>query len=125
LTLPSALKVDGMNIIRLRKQRLPWAGLWAVFILGMLTLAACESIGAEHFRDHVNEATQVKVADRYGAPHWLERLADGREVWTYFERGSGTASYGGYVTGGSCRMYTLTFDQQGVLRDWKEDRCAP
>jgi hypothetical protein len=79
----------------------------------------------EHFRDHVDEATQVKVADRYGAPHRLQRLADGQEVWTYFERGSATASYSGYATGGKCRAYVLTFDQQGVLRGWNEDHCAP
>jgi hypothetical protein len=73
----------------------------------------------------VNEVTQETVAHRYGAPHRIERLPGGRSLWTYFERGSGTASYAGSARGTYCRAYLLTFDDQtGILKDWRQEDCG-
>ncbi len=91
-------------------------GLWAV-------VSACSEVDSRYFKNRVNEVTIEQVAGRYGAPHKVVRLDGNRTVWTYFERGSGTASYSGFATGGVCHVYTLTFDQQDVLRDWKEHEC--
>jgi hypothetical protein len=86
-------------------------------------VAACSELDTRYFKDRVNEVTMEQVARRYGAPHKSERIANNGTVWTYFERGSGTASFSGFATGGMCHVYLLTFDQQDVLREWKEHEC--
>lgn len=85
---------------------------------------ACSEFGAGYFQNEVNKANQVNVAARYGAPHKIEKLQDGRTVWTYFDRGSGTSGYSGYARSSYCRAYILTFDQNEVLREWQEQDCA-
>lgn len=102
---------------RWRRQR-----AFDVIIIGLLILTACSG-GAKYFQDAVNEATQEMVAKRYGSPHQTQSRSDGAEVWTYFERGSGTAGFGGQVRGGGCRAYVLTFDKQSVLRHWEQQPC--
>lgn len=91
-------------------------------MIGLFVLSAC-SASSKYFQDGVNEATQEMVGKRYGSPHKTQSASDGGEVWTYFERGSGTAGYGGQVRGGGCRAYVLTFDQQTVLRRWEQQQC--
>ena len=93
-----------------------------VIVIGLLILTACSS-GSKYFQDAVNEATQEMVAKRYGSPHKTESRSEGGEVWTYFERGSGTAGFGGQVRGGGCRAYLLTFDKEAVLRRWDQHMC--
>ena len=78
---------------------------------------SCDLREGTYFQDKVNEVTQEKVAKRYGSPHKTEALQNGREAWTYYDRGSGTASYTGYATGTFCRANMLTFDREGILRD--------
>jgi hypothetical protein len=90
---------------------------------GALVLAACSDMEGTYFRQRVNEATQDAVGRRYGTPHKVDRLEDGRSTWTYYERGSGTSSFTGYAKSSYCRAYVLTFDAQGVLRDWREEGC--
>lgn len=87
-------------------------------------LSACGEFETKYFKDRVNEVSQDIVARRYGAPHRAEQLADGRSVWTYFGRGSGTSGYAGTVRSGYCRAYLLTFDRQHVLRDWRQQDCS-
>lgn len=89
----------------------------------LLGPVSCDLRGGAYFQDKVNEATQEKVAKRYGYPHKTEALQNGGEVWTYYDRGSGTASYTGYATSTYCRAYVLTFDKEGVLRDWAQQQC--
>lgn len=94
-----------------------------VFIV-LGALCACGGIDSRYFEGRVNRATQVEVAGQYGPPHQVDRLSDGRTVWTYFERGSGTAAFSGSVQKSYCLAYVLTFDQTEVLRDWKQQDCA-
>ncbi len=91
-------------------------------VIALLVLGACAG-SALYFQDAVNEATQDMVGKRYGSPHQRQSASDGGEIWTYFERGSGTAGFGGQVRGGSCRSYVLTFDKQAVLRHWAQQPC--
>lgn len=81
--------------------------------------------GQQILPSHVGEATLQMVNDRYGRPHKVESEQNGGETWTYYERGSGTASFAGSSKGSFCREYQLTFDRQGILRDWKQQHCRP
>lgn len=91
-------------------------------VLSLFLLSACSG-SSKFFQDAVNQATQDVVGKRYGSPHKTQVASDGGEIWTYFERGSGTAGFGGQVRGGSCRAYVLTFDKQRVLRGWEQRHC--
>ena len=99
-----------------------WEGMLAGIVLGLLVLSACSG-SSKYFHDAVNEATQEMVGKRYGSPHKTQAAADGGEIWTYFERGSGTAGFGGQVRGGSCRAYVLKLDKQAVLRGCEQQPC--
>ncbi len=90
--------------------------------LSLCLLSACSG-NSKYFQDAVNQATQDMVGKRYGSPHKTQVASDGGEIWTYFERGSGTAGFGGQVRGGSCRAYVLAFDKQKVLRGWEQRHC--
>lgn len=94
-----------------------------VFIV-LGALCACGGMDFRYFEGQMNRANQVEVAGQYGPPHKVDRLSDGGAVWTYFERGSGTAGFTGSVQTSYCRAYLLTFDQTEVLRDWKQQDCA-
>lgn len=96
-------------------------GVFGVTVFAMLV--ACSAIETQYFKNLVNEANTERVAKRYGAPHKLDRIEGGRTVWTYFDRGSGTSSYSGYAKSRYCRAYILTFDQEEILRDWKQEKC--
>ncbi len=91
-------------------------------VLSFLMLTACAG-GSKYFEDAINQATQDMVGKRYGSPHKTQATLDGGEAWTYFERGSGTASFGGQVRGTGCRAYVLTFDKDRVLRGWQQLPC--
>ncbi len=97
-------------------------GMVAGGVLSLLILSACSG-GGKYFHDAVDEATQEMVGKRYGSPHKVLASAHGGEVWTYFERGSGTASFSGQVRGEVCRAYLLTFDKETILRSWEQRTC--
>ena len=92
--------------------------------VGFGALLACSQFETGYFQSKVDQVTQEVVASRYGAPHKTDELPEGRAVWTYFDRGSSTAGYGGYAPTAPCKAYLLTFDQSGVLRDWKQQDCT-
>lgn len=97
------------------------AGL-AVAMLSLVIWTDCTG-GSKYFEDAINQATQDVVGKRYGSPHKTQATVDGGEAWTYFERGSGTAGFGGQVRGTGCRAYVLTFDKERVLRRWQQLPC--
>lgn len=107
---------DGLNMVGRIFRGLP--------ALALGVLSACGGFQTGYFQGQVNQATQEIVFKRYGAPHKLEKLPDGGSIWTYFDRGSGTSGYSGYVRTSYCRAYIMTFDQTEVLRDWKQEDCA-
>lgn len=87
------------------------------------TAIACSDLEARYFKDRVDNVTAEEVAQRHGPPHKVQPIDGGSNVWTYFERGSGTASYAGTSKGGVCRAYQLTFDEQNILREWMQVEC--
>jgi hypothetical protein len=100
------------------RQILEGVGMTAV----MCWTIACSN-GPKYFQDALNEATQEMVFERHGHPHRVQPLEDGGQQWTYFERGSGIATYSGPSRGGLCRAYVLSFDAQRVLRGWQQQPC--
>lgn len=98
------------------------AGISAGVVV-IVAMMSCGFMGGDYFQDRVNEATQDTVEKKYGAPHQRRDLTDGGETWTYYRRGSATASYAGQSRDSSCRAYVLTFDKERVLRDWKRESC--
>ena len=99
---------------------------WTRFclVLGLVFCGACGEFETGYFQSKVNQVTQDEVAKRYGVPHKQEKQPDGHALWTYYVRGSGTSGYSGYARAEYCRAYQLTFDQQGMLRDWHDQDCA-
>lgn len=95
-----------------------------LLLAGVGMLFGCSQFETGYFQHKVGQVTQDVVASRYGAPHKVDTLPDGQVVWTYFDRGSGTTGYGGYASSASCTAYLLTFEQTGVLRDWKQQDCG-
>ena len=77
----------------------------------------------QYFNDRVNEATAERVAKRYVPPHKVEQREGYQTVWTCFERGSATSNYAGTARSSCCRVYVLTFDREGILRDWQQLDC--
>ena len=55
----------------------------------LMTAVACETFETGYFEDKVHRATQDIVKHRYGPPHKVQNPGPDREVWTYFDRGSG------------------------------------
>ena len=91
--------------------------------MAALFIAGCADVGADYFRQEIDVATLEMVGERYGAPHNQQVQENGNIVWTYFDRGSGTSSYGGRVTSAYCRAHVLTFDKRHVLTAWQVNRC--
>jgi hypothetical protein len=86
-------------------------------------VGACSEIETHYFKDRINEATAERVAKRYGSPHKVEERLDHHVVWTYFNRGSANSGYAGTARSSFCRAYVLTFDREGILRDWQQQDC--
>ena len=72
-------------------------------VLAFGVLCACSEFETRYFHNKVNQVTQGTVARRYGAPHKLDKLPDGRSVWAYFDRGSGMSGYSGHARVSYCR----------------------
>ena len=94
-----------------------------VLICALGGVSACSEFETQYFKDRVNEATAERVAKRYGPPHKVEQREGYQTIWTYFERGSATSSYAGTARSSFCRVYVLTFDREGILRDWQQLDC--
>ena len=99
-------------------------GTLRVLSVACVALFACSEFETTYFQNKVDQVTQNVVAGRYGMPHKEERLPAGGSVWTYYDRGSGTVGYSGRAASSKCEAYLLTFDQSGVLRDWKQQDCT-
>lgn len=72
--------------------------------------------------DQVEKASQDEILAKFGEPRSKEEHPDGGEVWTYRYVRSvvmGTGSMGKRL----CTEYRLSFDEEGILREWEEQRC--
>ena len=77
---------------------------------------------AEYLEQVTGGANQDEVAQRLGAPTNTHKLNKGGEVWTYqLCGGSVVGTQSGVVGSSGCTYYVLTFDEQGVLRNWKRN----
>lgn len=92
--------------------------------VALVALFACSEFETGYFQHRVDQVTRDVVANRYGAPHKVDKLSEGRSVWTYFDRGSSTTGYGNYASRSRCKAYVLTFDHAEILRDWKQQDCT-
>lgn len=107
-----------------RKRSLAKRWTRGCLVLAFVVCGACGEFETGYFQSKVNQVTQDDVAKRYGAPHTVDTQPDGRSLWTYYVRGSGTSGYSGTARASYCRAYRLTFDDRKVLRDWQEENCA-
>jgi len=91
------------------------AGL-ALLITGCGVFISKETRYLRAARDH---ATQEQVRARLGEPKFTAATGDGEPVWVYqviFVDTGINNSWG--APGAWCDEYVLTFDKQGILRDW-------
>ena len=92
--------------------------------ISILLLAAshlgCTPESQNWLDDHTGLATQDEVMQRFGKPVYVARLRDGREVWTFRDRGLG---YSRDMGAGFCREYILSFDERHLLRRWERQEC--
>ncbi|MDT3778380.1 hypothetical protein PJI16_12500 [Nitrospira sp. MA-1] len=115
-------------------------GLVLMLCLG---LVACSHWRDSYFDDGVGELTQADIQAKLGKPHMVkDPLLSDKTTWTYrFAMSeseldpSGVKALGkqaGSLMGGAqggprekvfCFMYILTFDKEGILRQWERDVC--
>ena len=102
----------------IRFRRCLWQGMVMV-----LAIASCAPYNLGYLDEVVNRATQEEIAKAFGPPPKVTKLAHGGAMWTYYDRGSAVVGYGGYARTTYCREFLLTFDENKILRAWKEETC--
>lgn len=89
-----------------------------------VSVGACGSfVGDTYFRDQIDKATSDMVGKRYGRAHKVEVAPDGSQTWIYYERREYGYPASPSSSGYRCREHEFTFDQEGILRQWKEKWC--
>ena len=103
--------------------------LYSICLIAYLLMACSTPWRAQYLQDANGHTHQDAIASRLGAPDRTQQLAQGGQVWTYQLCNSGGNIYGTphlknglYGTMRSdCTLYSLTFDGQGILRNWVRD----
>jgi hypothetical protein len=125
------------------------ATIWGLVMALVLTCAACGGPWRDtYFKKGVDRLTQDDVRERLGNPHTTKTPAlGGDSTWTYrVPMGdkelesiaspglSGAGESVGALLGKPgegpkptlyCYRYTLTFNEQKVLKSWKREECVP
>jgi len=125
-----------------------------LFLVGILVLAeamlACGGPWRDtYFKKGVDRLTQDEVTEKFGPPHSTKTPAlGGDSVWTYrvaiSDRELALVSFaqlgdtvrdasalmGKTVEQGAkpmlyCYRYTLVFNEQKILKEWKREECVP
>jgi hypothetical protein len=125
-----------------------------LFTVGMLLLAgamlACGGPWRDsYFKGGVDRLTQDEVMEKFGPPHTAKTpVLGGDSVWTYrvpisdkelaavsFFALSDSVKEVSALLGKAgeegrkhmlyCYRYTLTFNEQKILRQWKREECVP
>ena len=125
-----------------------------LFTVGMFLLAgamlACGGPWRDgYFKKGVDRLTQDEVAERFGPPHTAKNPAlGGDSVWTYRvpigDKELASVSFSGLgdavqqasaLIGKAgpdgpkamlyCYRYTLIFNEQKILKQWKREECMP
>ena len=119
------------------------------FILAGVLLACGGPWRDGYFKKGVDRLTQDEVAEKFGPPHTAKTpVLGGDSVWTYrvpiSDRELASVSFSGLgdtvkeasaLMGKAseqgpkamlyCYRYTLTFNEQKILRQWKREECVP
>jgi hypothetical protein len=123
--------------------------LLAVVIIVSGALGACGNPWRDgYFAKGVHRLTQEEVRERFGPPHTAKTPAlGGDSIWTYRFALSdkeldpwnptfiadASQSVGALMSKGQegpkptlyCYRYTLTFNEEKVLKHWKREECVP
>ena len=122
--------------------------VWMLLFAG--TMLACGGPWRDsYFKKGVDRLTQAEVAERFGPPHTAKTpVLGGDSVWTYrvpisdkelaavsLSHLTDTAQQAASLIGKAaaegpkamlyCYRYTLTFNEQKVLKQWKREECVP
>jgi len=94
-----------------------------VVLAGLMFLGtACTvlvSKESRYLRAAKDHATQEQVHTRLGEPKYTATTEDGEPIWVYQVTWVDTGVNNQWGTPGAwCDEYVLTFDKQGILRDW-------
>ena len=123
------------------------------FTVGMLIFAgatlACGGPWRDgYFKKGVDRLTQDEVTEKFGPPHTTKTpVLGGDSVWTYrvplAEKELSALHFAGLASATSnatalmgkpgegpkemlyCYRYTLVFNEQKVLKEWKREECVP
>jgi hypothetical protein len=103
----------------------------------------------KYFKKGVNRLTQEEISEKMGPPHTAKTPALGGDtIWTYrvpySDRDLNTMDISGITNAANqaasligkgaqdgpkptlyCFRYTLTFNEQKILKQWKRDECVP
>ena len=90
-------------------------------MLILFTIISCASDKITYLNRHTDTASQDDVAKELGPPHYERTLQDGNIVWSYQYTKILPVSGGGSIS--KCREYILFFDENKVLRKWREQKC--
>jgi hypothetical protein len=118
--------------------------------LVVITLTACGGPWRDgYFKKGVDRLTQEEVSEKLGPPHTAKTPALGGDtIWTYrvpysdkdldpmdLSGITNAANEAASLIGKSaqdgpkptlyCYRYTLTFDEQKILKGWKREECVP
>ncbi len=119
-----------------------------LLVIALLVVACGGPWRDGYFNKGVNRLTQDDVTERLGPPHTAKTPAlGGDSVWTYrvplTERELSPLHFSGLANATKqatallgkpgegpkevlyCYRYTLTFNEQKVLKQWKREECVP
>lgn len=97
------------------------AGSMAVLVITALLAGCALFVSKEslYLKSAQNRATQEEVRQHLGAPRSVSSTETGDVVWMYEVRDIEPMSQSSWSTLGSwCDEYRVTFDKEGVLRQW-------
>lgn len=121
--------------------------VWLLILAG--AMLACGGPWRDgYFKSGVDRLTQDEVIDKFGPPHTTKTPAlGGDSVWTYrvplAERELSSLHFAGLANAASqatslmgkpgegpkemlyCYRYTLVFNEQKILKQWKREECVP
>ena len=92
-------------------------------VVGMAVLgAACSAFIAKetlYLESAQDRATQEEVQQKLGKPYQAVTSKAGSPIWVYHVYYEDPGPYNQWGTAGTwCDEYVLTFDKEGILRDW-------
>ena len=94
--------------------------VWVGLVL-MVAGCAARSKEAVYLQSAQDQATQEDVRQQMGAPKTVTTSQSGDSHWVYEVWTWQPGDYRIAAPGAWCDQYTLTFDQEAVLREWTHE----